>query len=123
MLIVCNASADRPLKTMRRWPVAVFLLMLLAGPRVLDGGGAMRMQMSPAVSRAPAFLTVRVMIEAPADSRVLEVIAESPEFYRSSQIPIDGVNRSFLKVFEFANLPTGTYQVTSTLLGVNGPRA
>jgi len=102
---------------------ALFASVLLAVPRVLDGGEAMRMQVSPAVSRAPAFLTVRVMIESPAGSRFLEVVAESPEFYRSSQIPIDGVNRSFLKVFEFTNLPTGIYQITGVLLGVDGPRA
>jgi len=103
--------------------VALFASVFLAAPRVLDGGEAMRMQVSPAVSRAPAFLTVRVMIESPAGSRFLEVVAESPEFYRSSQIPIDGVNRSFLKVFEFTNLPTGIYQITGVLLGVDGPRA
>src|SRR5262245_11407651 len=96
---------------------------MFAEPVGIHGREDMRMQVSPAVSSEPAFVTVRVMIEVPADSRFLEVIAESPEFYRSSRIPIDGVNASFLKVFEFANLPSGTYDVTGVLLGPDGPRA
>jgi len=109
---------------MKRYFLAsLFPLLLIAVPCTLDGGEVIRMQVSPAVSRAPALLTVRIKIDAPEDSRFLQVIAESSDFYRSSQIPIDGPNASFLKVFEFANLPTGTYEVTGVLMGRNGPRA
>ena len=72
---------------------------------------------------APGFLTVRVNVEAVADDRFLEVVAESADFYRSSQISIDGRNASRLSVFEFRNLPTGFYHVTGVLVGVHGPRA
>jgi hypothetical protein len=107
----------------KQFLAALFGLLLIAAPCTLDGGEAIRMQVSPMVSRAPALLTVRVMIEAPADSRFLQVVAQSADFYRSSEIPIDGPNASFLKVFEFSNLPTGTYEVTGVLLGNHGPRA
>jgi hypothetical protein len=90
---------------------------------VLDGGEPLRMHVTPAVSRAPALLTVRIIVEAAADNRSLEVIAESPDFYRSSQIAIAGRNAPALNVFEFPNLPTGRYEITGVLVGTNGARA
>jgi hypothetical protein len=81
------------------------------------------LKVSPTVVTAPGFLTVRVNVEAITDDRSLEVVAESADFYRSSQISIDGKNASRLSVFEFRNLPTGLYHVTGVLTGVHGPRA
>jgi len=75
------------------------------------------------VARAPAILTVRVSVQSAAENRMLQVVAESPDFYRSSEIQIDGANTPPLNVFEFRNLPTGTYRVTGVLVGVNGRRA
>jgi hypothetical protein len=107
----------------KRVAVAAFLTtgVLLAG--ALDAGESMRMQVSPSVARAPADLVVRVSVEAAADNRFLQVIAESPDFYRSSQIPMDGEHTPPLSVFEFRNLPSGLYSVTGVLIGVNGRRA
>ena len=103
---------------------AVFLCAcLLVAARTLDGGEPLRMQVSPAVARAPALLTVRVSIEASADNRLLLIVAESADFYSSSEIQIDGTNSAPLNVFEFRNLPTGLYQVTGILVGIHGPRA
>jgi hypothetical protein len=81
------------------------------------------MRVSPAVAMAPGFLTVRVSVEAAAENRTLQVVAESPDFYRSSQIQLDGAQAPPLAVFEFRNLPSGLYRVTGVLVGVNGPRA
>jgi hypothetical protein len=92
-------------------------------PRALNGGEALRMQVSPAIQRAPAMLTVRVMVESSPENRLLQVVAESPTFYRSSEVQIDGVNATPLRVFQFRGLPTGHYEVTSVLLGAQGRRA
>jgi hypothetical protein len=62
-------------------------------------------------------------VEAAADNRSLQVVAESPTFFRSSETQIDGTNSSPINVFEFRDLPSGTYEVTSTLVGTRGPRA
>ena len=48
----------------------------------LDADEPMRMQVSPSVSRAPADLVVRVNVPAAADNRLLQIVAESPDFYR-----------------------------------------
>ncbi len=103
--------------------VLAFAVLMLAGSSVLDGGEVLRMQVSPTVSRAPAWLTVRVHVDAPPDSRFLQVTAESSNFFRMSEVPIDGKNATPLKVFEFANLPPGMYEVTGVLLSTTGPRA
>jgi hypothetical protein len=99
------------------------LTCVVLGAQRLNGGEALRMQVSPSVSRAPAALTVRLMVEATAGDRTLKVIAESPDFYRSSEISIDGAHAAPLNVFQFRGLPTGLYQVTAVLAGTHGARA
>jgi len=94
-----------------------------AAPRALNGGEALQMHVSPAIQRAPALLTVRVTVESSPDNRLLQVVAESPTFYRSSEVEIDGANSSPLKVFQFRGLPTGRYEVTGMLVGTQGRRA
>ena len=92
-------------------------------PSTLNGGEALQMKVSPAVQRAPAMLTVRVLVESSAENRLLQVVAESDTFYRSSEVEIDGANSSPLRVFQFRGLPTGRYEVTGVLLGAQGRRA
>jgi len=95
--------------------------LLAASP--LSGDEPLRMQLTPSVQRAPAVLTIRVTVEAADDNRALRVVAESPTFYRSSEVRIDGRQSPPLNVFQFRNLPTGVYQVTSELIGSRGRRA
>jgi hypothetical protein len=106
-------------------PAALFFGICVIGlsPRALNGGEALQMHVSPAIQRAPAMLTVRVMVESSADNRLLQVVAESPTFYRSSEVEIDGANSSPLRVFQFRGLPTGRYEVTGVLVGAQGRRA
>jgi hypothetical protein len=92
-------------------------------PAALNGGDALRMQVSPAIQRAPAMLTVRVMVESSAENRLLQVVAESPTFYRSSEVEVDGASASPLRIFQFRGLPTGVYEVTGVLVGTQGRRA
>ncbi len=110
--------------TKLRWTgAALVAACVLLGASSLDGGQPMFMRVSPAVSLAPGYLTVRINLEATAEDRLLHVSAESDDFYRASEIPLDGANAQRLNVFEFRNLPTGFYQVTGVLVGVHGPRA
>src|SRR5262245_28751546 len=96
-------------------------VLALASP--LNGGERMAMRLTPSVALAPGFFTVSVMVEADDENRSLEVVAESPDFYRRSEISLDGKNAPRLNVFELRSLPTGLYQVTSVLVGAHGQRA
>jgi hypothetical protein len=63
--------------------MATTALPLGAGPRLT-------MKASPEISFAPANLPVRAMIEADAQNRAVTVIADSENFYRSSEIQLEG---------------------------------
>ena len=77
----------------------------------------MTVKVTPAVAFAPANLIVRTMIEADADNRAIAIVAESSDFYRSSEIQLDGDHAPRTNTFEFRSLPSGTYQVKAMLLG------
>ena len=87
-----------------------------------DAGERLSMRVTPKMALEPAFVTVRTVVEANAENRLLEVVAESADYYRSSAIQLDGESAPRLNVFELKNLPTGTYDVTSVLVGTGGHR-
>jgi hypothetical protein len=74
------------------------------------------MRVSPAVAFAPADLVVRTVVESDARNRAIEIVAESSEFYRSSEVQLDGDNAPRTTTVEFRSLPRGNYRVTATLL-------
>jgi hypothetical protein len=94
--------------------VAAFAL-LAAFPAL--GGERLRIRVSPEMSFAPANLVVQAMIESDDDNRSLEVVAESSDFYRSSEISLDGHRAPHLNVFELRSLPSGDYEVRAVLKG------
>lgn len=78
------------------------------------------LQVSPAVSLAPATVKVRTTVTADPDNPAIEVIAKSLDFYRSSEIQIDGDQAPRTFGLEFRSLPGGTYRVTAVLIGTSG---
>lgn len=96
--------------------------MLLVAPSV-RGRDRLAMQVSPPITVEPAYVTVRITVETDAQNRTLEVVADAPDFYRSSQIPLEGERAPRTSVFEFRDLPNGTYEVRGILGGLKGPRA
>lgn len=69
---------------------------------------------------APATLYVWVTVAAHPDNRSLRVVAESPAFYRSSEVPIEGEGALQTNAFEFRNLPSGMYLVSAVLVDSAG---
>jgi hypothetical protein len=95
-------------------------ILMLTTTLPLGAGERITIKVSPAVSFAPANLIVRTMIAADADNRAVEIIAESPDFYRSSEIQLEGDKAPRTTMFEFRSLPSGTYEVRANLIGVGG---
>jgi hypothetical protein len=107
-----------------RFTLLGLLLFSFALPLGAGAREPLAVRVSPAVSFAPANLIVRATVEADAGNRSIEIIAESPEFYRSSEIQLDGDNAPRTNSFEFRSLPSGTYEVKAILYGADGrPRA
>jgi hypothetical protein len=98
-------------------------ICLLTAAPTLDSSERLAMKVSPLVAFAPGFLTVSVTVPADDENRSLQVVAESSDFYRSSQVSLDGKNAAPLNVFKFTDLPSGSYEITSVLSGANGKRA
>lgn len=96
---------------------------LLGQASILNGSQPLSLHVSPTMAAAPAFINIRVVVEASDDNRALEIVAQSPEFFRSSRIQLDGHDAPPLSVFQYANLPPGLYDVSAFLIGTNGQRA
>ena len=86
----------------------------------MGAGERITVKVSPSVAFAPANLVVRTMIEASEENRAIEIIAESDDFYRSSQMELEGDKAPRTTMFEFRSLPPGTYEVRAVLLGAGG---
>ena len=96
-------------------------LLLLAAPP-LDGGEALSVRVTPAMAPEPAIVVVTAMVEADARNRTLEISASSEDYFRSSQVQLEGraARRQF--DFEFHDIPRGRYEVIGTLTGTDGRR-
>jgi hypothetical protein len=102
----------------------VFLGLLvwgaLANPAGAGEGARLSMRVSPSICYAPATLIVRATIESDAENRVMLFVVESTEFYRSSEIQLEGDRAPRTSVVEFHGLPPGLYEVKTVLLGSRG---
>jgi hypothetical protein len=95
-------------------------MLMMTATLPLGAGERLTLKVSPAVAFAPANLIVRAVIVADPDNRAMEIVAESPDFYRSSMIQLEGDKAARTSLFEFRSLPPGTYEVRASLLGSNG---
>jgi len=81
----------------------------------VDGEGPLRVAVTPIHSFAPATVTIRARIEPSADNRTLAIVADGDDFYRSSEIQLDGVHAPKIVDLRFSNLPGGDYQFSAVL--------
>src|SRR5262245_48717690 len=98
------------------WLIGFLILISCA----VGANDKLTMKVTPAVAFAPANLNVQATIESDPDNRSIEIMAESGEFYRSSEIQLDGESAPRTTVFQFRSLPTGEYAVRAVLKGQGG---
>lgn len=96
--------------------------MLFISALPAAAGEPLNLRIRPSVAFAPAIVRVQVIVPPDAENRSLEVIADSPDFYRSSQVPLEGEQAAKTTIIEFRDLPIGTYEVTAVLDGPSGRR-
>jgi len=102
-------------------PLLVFGVLLIAMPMV-NGGELLTMAVSPVQSIAPTTVRVRIRVEPRAENRVLEVAADSGNYYRGSTIPLDGDLAPATVTLSYPNLPEGSYEVVCVLIDNTGHR-
>ena len=98
----------------------VFAAGLLAAGTQSGAVERLSLRVSPTVAMAPATLRVRTTVEPKDENRSIQIIAESEEFYRSSEVPLEGDRAPRTNLLEFRGLPAGAYQVRAILKGVSG---
>jgi hypothetical protein len=86
----------------------------------IHGTQTVTLKVTPAKSFAPASVMIRARIEPSDANRALAIIADGENFYRSSEIPLEGEQAP--KTFEFMlkNVPGGEYGVYAVLLDASG---
>ena len=85
-------------------------------------GDRIAVRVSPRLAFAPADLTVRAILEPHPDNRVMEIVAESEDFYRSSEIPLEGELAAKTTFVRFQGLPSGQYAIRVAIRGPRGQR-
>lgn len=94
--------------------------LLIASADPLGANARLSMKVSPAVAFAPANLTMRATIVPDNRNRVLQIIAESDGYYRSSEIQLDGERAPRTTLVHFKSVPGGVYEVSAMLKGEGG---
>ena len=85
-------------------------------------GEKLQLQVTPAVSMAPASVIVRAIVEHDADNRSLEIVADSEGFYRRSVVDLDGAQAPKVNELRLVDVPGGEYDITATLYDDHGVR-
>jgi hypothetical protein len=99
----------------------IMMLALAVTPNgVVTAKEPLSIRVSPSVAFAPANMVVRTSIEPDASNRAVEIVADSDQFYRSSQVQLDGERAPRTSICEFRSLPPGAYEVKAALIGVDG---
>jgi hypothetical protein len=86
----------------------------------LSSEAPLTMAVAPSVSFAPAELRVRLGVTPGARNRSLVVVAESEDFYRSSEMPLDAEEAPRSVTVQFRGLPRGVYAVSGEVRDVDG---
>ena len=101
--------------------IRVLVLTLLAiSTAPLVAGERIGLQVTPSVAFAPADLQVRASIPQDEENRALQIIAESHNFYSSSEIQLDGEKAPTSTTVEFRSVPVGLYSVKVVVKGTGG---
>jgi hypothetical protein len=99
----------------------VLLLALLTLPMApLVAGERVDVRVKPLVAFAPADLQVQASFPADQDNRALQIIAESHNFYSSSEIHLEGEKGPTTTTVEFRSVPVGLYSVRVVVKGTGG---
>ena len=100
--------------------LALFLTAAFLTAAPINGTESLKMSVSPAQSLAPAYLRVRLTVEPNAVNRTVGVVAESDDYFRSSELPLQGEDGPRTILFEFRGVPSGDYQIRGLIGDARG---
>jgi len=100
--------------------VLAFLAAMAGAEPITSSEVSLSMTVDPSVSFAPAELRVRLDVTPSARNRSLVVVAESEDFYRSSEMPLAAEEAPRSVTVQFRGLPRGDYSVSGEIRDVDG---
>ena len=86
----------------------------------VNGREAVTITVSPAHAFAPATLRVVVRIEPDATNRSLTIVADGENFFRSSEVSLEGAQAPKIIQMPFPSVPGGQYEVYAVLKDASG---
>ena len=101
-------------KILSIWGLIVLTVLPVHGVQTVT------LRVTPEKSFAPSSVLIRARIEPNAANRSVAIIADGENFYRSSEIPLEGEQAP--KTFELSlkNVPGGEYGIYAVLLDASG---
>ena len=87
-----------------------------------DGREPLTLAVTPAVAFAPATVRIRARIAPSVDNRLLTIVADGAEFYRSSDVQLEGDQGPQTVELFFKDVPGGEYEVCAVLTDTTGHR-
>jgi hypothetical protein len=105
-----------------RYRVFAFICVVAAllGVRPGQAQNRLKIDVWPHVSTAPANVRVRAIVEPNAENRALQVAADSGDFFRSSFVPLSGIDAAAVTETTLKNLPGGNYEIAVALVDAQG---
>lgn len=94
---------------------ALTIIGLLAASGTTNASEKLALRVTPNVSNAPSTVIVKATVARNSHNRSLHIEADSGEFYRSSEIQLDGDKAPLVTEIRLPNLPGGEYTVKAIL--------
>jgi hypothetical protein len=102
--------------------IAFALAAAASGVMAQDASEPLQLSVRPTVTPAPGAVRVVVTVERHRDNRALVIEADSPAFFRSSLLQLEGEADARTHTLLLTSLPAGVYTITAKLRGTNGAR-
>lgn len=93
-----------------------------AGTRDRLAESGVEIRLSARFVTASELVRSLVRVAPHQDNRVLRVELDSPDFFRSSDVPLEGELAARNHFFSWKSLPPGSYTLIVTVMGTDGPR-
>lgn len=83
---------------------------------------ALQVRLTRKYTLSPGYVQSLIRVRPHPDNRLLRVTLDSSNFYRSSDVQLEGASAATNHFFNWTSLPAGHYELLVTLFGMNGER-
>lgn len=110
---------NRTARSTARLSLIALLALVSLG---VHAGEPLRVRVVPAFALNPADVMVETVIEPDVRNRGVEITVDSPNFFATSTVTLEGDRAPRVRATHFRQLPAGSYEVSATLVQDGGPR-